>query len=210
MRELQGELDDWGGVGRRRNLCLRASLKHNPLSSGKCPWSLSSVLGRQGQRMKTEWSSHKILVRCYKSKVFILWSSCKKVASRYISAVSTQSELGIGYISQRYKKWSRDYAHSFHTIEAWLITLMMEEWKTLRGLRKSLPWSFPEHKGSYGRREPKISNYLFNDNKFNVITYLMIIFIKLDIVFKSTVNHNTQRALISSDFIKNISGFRFL
>ena len=51
----------------------------------------------------------------------------------------------------------------------------------------SLPWSFPEHKGSYGRREPKISNYLFNDNEFNVITYLMIIFIKLNIVFKSTV-----------------------
>lgn len=63
----------------------------------------------------------------------------------------------------------------------------VEEWKILRGLHKSLPWSFPEHKGSYGRREPKISNYLFDDHEFNVITYLMIIFIKLDIVLKSTV-----------------------
>ena len=137
MRELQGELDDWGGVGGRRNLCLGASLKHNPLSSGKCPWRRSSVLGRQGQRMKTEWPSHKILVRCYKSKVFILWPSGKKVASRYISAVSTQSELDFGCISQRYRKWGRDCAHAFHVTEAWLVTLRMEEWKTLRGLHKS-------------------------------------------------------------------------
>ena len=162
MRELQGELDDWGGVGGRRNLCLRASLKHNPLSSGKCPWRLPSALGRQGQRMKTEWSSHKILVRCYKSKVFILWSSCKKVASRYISAVSTQSELDIGYISQRYKKWSRDYGHSFHTTEAWLVTLMMEEWKTQR-----ITQVFPGH-------FQNIKEAMVEGNQKFQITYLMI------------------------------------
>ena len=112
-----------------------------------------------GERTKTEWLSHKILVRCCKSKVVLLGPSCKKVASRYISAVSTQSGLVIGHISQRYKKWDRDHAHSFHTTEAWRVTLPEEEWKILRGLHKSLPCFFPENKGGYGRRELKISKY---------------------------------------------------
>ena len=186
VRELQGELDDWGGVGGRRNLCLRASLKHNPLSSGKCPWSLSSVLGTEDR----EWKLSGRHIKSWWDAASLKYSFFDHHVRKWLQGTFQQFQHRVNLALDtfhKYKKWSRDNAHSFHTTEAWLVTLTVEEWKIRRGLHKSLPWSFPEHKGSYGRREPKISNYLFNDHEFNVITYLMIIFIKLDIVLKSTV-----------------------
>ena len=105
VRELQGELDDWGGVGGRRNLCLRASLKHNPLSSGKCPWSLSSVLGTEDR----EWKLSGRHIKSWWDAASLKYSFFDHHVRKWLQGTFQQFQHRVNLALDtfhKYKKWS--------------------------------------------------------------------------------------------------------
>lgn len=161
VRELQGELDDWGGVGGRRNLCLRASLKHNPLSSGKCPWSLSSVLGTEDR----EWKLSGRHIKSWWDAASLKYSFFDHHVRKWLQGTFQQFQHRVNLALDtfhKYKKWSRDNAHSFHTTEAWLVT----QWKNGR-FWEDYTRVFPGH-------FQNIKEAMVEGNQKFQITYLMI------------------------------------